>query len=424
MSPLTFSFAFGRLKVRLLHADPVIRHLAWITLVNSIGTGLFMTMSPLFFTRVLGLTVAQVGFGLTVAGCCGVASSMPAGWAADRWGSKRVLNILLLSQAVGMAAYPLVRGFPSFLVLASIVTALDRGAASVRSTLYSDALSKSTRVAGRAYLRAVTNGALGIGATLAALALVVDASRAYTAAVFVNAISFVAVAAMLVRVPVVRRPTHTGLTADYESRRGALRDWPYLTVTILNGLMALQFAVIEVGLPLWIVQDTDAPAAMAAATLVVNTVLVMAFQVRASRGSGTPRAAARVYGKAGMLLSVSCLVLAFPFEFSVLITAALVLMAAVLQAMGEVFSQAGGWALSYDLADHRAQGTYQGVFNAGSAAALMMGPVLVSLTALRYGAAGWVILAVLFAVSGVAMAPAVRWAERTRSRYGIAVDYR
>jgi len=92
-----------------------------------------------------------------------------------------------------------------------------------------------------------------------------------------------------------------------------------------------------------------------------------------------------------------------------------VLLAAVaLETAGEVLSQAGGWLLSYDLADPRATGAYQGVFNAGASAGLMAGPAVVTATALGHGPVGWAVPAALFALGGAAMVPAVRWAERRR----------
>src|SRR5689334_679282 len=37
---------------RLPHPDPVVRRLSWMVLVNTVGNGLFMTVSALYFTRV------------------------------------------------------------------------------------------------------------------------------------------------------------------------------------------------------------------------------------------------------------------------------------------------------------------------------------------------------------------------------------
>ena len=58
------------------------RVLALATLVNTMGNGLFLTGSVLFFTRVIGLSPAQVGLGLSAAGICGMVAGIPLG----RWG--------------------------------------------------------------------------------------------------------------------------------------------------------------------------------------------------------------------------------------------------------------------------------------------------------------------------------------------------
>ena len=456
---------------RLLHPDPVVRRLSWMVLVNTDGNGLFMTVSALYFTRVAGLGVGQVGVGLTVAGLCGVAASIPAGRAADRWGSRPVLVVLNVAEAAGMASYVLVHSFAVFMVVVCAETAVDRAAAAVRNALYAEALPKETRVQGRAYLRAVTNVGIGAGAALAAVALQADNRAAYAAVILANAASFAAVAAMLPRIPVAARGTGTGIAADGAAgddgagddgaaddgragddgaadgtagegaaggggdadqgecakqvpeagavvpeavRRSALRDLPYLVVTSLNALLTLQFAVLNVGIPLWVVRETDAPRAVVAAGLLLNTVLVVAFQVRATRATRDPHSAARACRVSGLMLAGACLVIATTHGLPGATAAVVLLAAVVLETAGEVFSQAGGWLLSYDLADPAATGAYQGVFNAGASAGMMAGPAVVTATAIGHGPAGWAVPAALFALSGAAMVPAVRWAERRR----------
>lgn len=119
---------FGAVR-RRLHPDPMVRRLAGITLVNTVGNGLSLSVAVLFFTRVLGLSAAQLGLGMTAAGLCGVAASVPAGRAADRWGARRVLVVLVAAEAVGTAGYTLVHSYPAFVVLACGVSAVDRGSA-------------------------------------------------------------------------------------------------------------------------------------------------------------------------------------------------------------------------------------------------------------------------------------------------------
>ncbi|MFD9597807.1 MFS transporter [Kitasatospora sp. NPDC059973] len=404
---------------RLLHPDPMVRRLAGITLVNTVGSGLSLAVGVLFFTRVLGLSAAQLGIGLTAAGLCGVAASVPAGRAADRWGARPVLVVLITVNALGTAGYALVHSYPAFLGLACVVSAVDRGAAAVRNALYAEVLPADRRVAGRAYLRVVTNVGLCLGTALGAVALQVDSRPAYLTAILADAVSYLVVAVLFHRLAVparvrpAARPVAGGGPGEPAGRRRnpALRDGPFLVVTVLNALLCLQFAMLEVGVPLWVVQHTEAPRITVAGTLIVNTVLVIALQVRATRGTEDPATAARVCGRAGLILAASCLVLALAHGLPAVVAAVLVLAGVALQAFGEVLSQAGGWALSYDLAGERDHGAYQGVYNAGSAASLMIGPAVVSTAVVGWGLFGWVALGVLLAGAGLAMGPAVRWAR-------------
>ena len=400
------------LRFRLLHDDRLVRRLAGVTLVNTLGNGLSMTLAVLFFTRVLGYGATQVGIALTAAGLCGVLAGVPAGRAADRYGTKPVLIALVACQAVGTAAYTLVHAFPVFVVLACLVTTVDRGSATVRNAMYAQILPSDRRVEGRAYLRSVTNVGIGVGTCLAALALQADTRAAYTMAILADAVSFLVV--LVLYAVVIPAPTRKAGQARPEvgGPNPALRNLPYLAVTALNGLLCLQFAMIEVGVPLWIVRETAAPRWMVSGGLVVNTVLVVLLQVRATRGTEQPAVAARVCGRGGLLLAASCAVLALAHGLPAAL-AALVLMAGVgLQALGEVFSQAGGWALSYDLAAEGKHGAYQGVFNTGQSAAMMLGPAVIAWLVVGHGLLGWTLLAALFAVSGLLMTLAVRCALR------------
>ena len=394
-----------------------------MTLVNAFGNGLFMTVGVLFFTRVLHFGTGQVGLGLTAAGLCGVLASIPAGWAADRWGSRRVLLVLVLAEAAGMAGYSVVHGYAAFVLLACAVTAVDRGSSAVRNALYAQVLSKEARVKGRAYLRAVTNVAIGAGASLAAFALQADTRSAYLAAILVDAATFVGVALILPTIPVTGPApgADAGQSAqpaqpERARPRSALRDLPFLALTVLCGVLTLQFGLIEVGLTLWLVEDTRAPRVLVAPLLIINTVLVVLLQVRATRGTEEPRAAVRAFRRGSLFLVAFCLVAALAKGLSPVAAALVLIAAAVLQTFGEVLSQAGGWALSYELAPDESMGAYQGVFNAGSAAAIMLAPALVTVTVLSHGPAGWALLAALFAAAGLAMGPTVRWAQRQQHR--------
>ncbi|WP_460369823.1 MFS transporter, partial [Actinocorallia lasiicapitis] len=377
--------------------SPVMRTLSAVTLVNTLGNGMFMTVSALYFTRVIGLSVAQLGLGLAAAGLCGVASGVPLGRLADRVGARRLLIVLFVIEAGLVALYPLAGSFPAFLGLVCAATFVERGANGVRLAVVMIALPPDERVRGRAFLRVLTNVGMGAGSAVAALALHADTREAYTAVILADAVTFAVSAVLLLRLPVTPPAPAQGKEAP---ARDPLKDGPYLLITLICGVMMLQAGILEVGLPLWIADHTDAPTPVVAAAFVLNTALVVAFQVRLSRGTEHPARAARVNALAGLLLAVACLGYALTSGRGAVAATVLLLLVTAVYTVGEMLTAAGGWALSMELADDRAPGAYQGVFNSGFTAGVLLAPALVTATALDHGTAGWAFLAALFLATG------------------------
>jgi MFS family permease len=397
---------------RLLPASPVLRSLTSATLVNTFGNGLFYTTSALFFVRAMRITPAQLGLALAIAGGCGIAAGPPAGWLADRWGARRILVASLVAEGAGTLGYVAVHSFAAFLPLLCAVMVVDRGGSGVRNALIGTALSPAERTYGRAYLRAVTNIGIGAGAAVAAAALQSNTQAAYVVVVIADAITFLAAAVLLAPLKQTAEapaadgaPQHAG-----PARRSALTDLPYLLITALNGLMSLQFGVMQVGVPLWVVRSTHAPRLTVSAVLVLNTVMIVLLQVRASRGVEDPRHAAVVCRRGGLLLAVACVGYGFAHGLPAAAGVAVLLAAAAAQSVAEMLSAAAGWSLSYELADQSAHGTYQGVFNSGFSAGILLAPLVVTSTAIRFGMVGWIALGAVFALAGAAFLPATRWA--------------
>ncbi|MFE1948949.1 MULTISPECIES: MFS transporter [Streptomyces] len=395
----------------LLPTDPQLLRLSLLTLLNAFGRGLFFPVSVLYFTRVVGLGATSVGVGLTIAGLFGIAAGVPAGRASDRWGRRPVLTALWVGCGVMLVAYTVVGSYAAFLATAIGYAALCQASMGVRNALYADVLPPSTRVEGRAHLRMVTNVGMGIGGAFGALALQADSRAGYTVLILVDAVAFTVSALM-----VLRLPGGAGRRAERDAPEGsrwrAVRDLPYLAVTCSNAVLALQYSLLEVGLPLWIVQHTDAPRWTAALLMILNCVLVALLQVRVTRGVEDLPGAVRAMRRSGLLLALSCAAFACAAGLSPMAALGVLVVGAVVQVLAEVLSAAGGWTVGYGLADARAQGVYQGVFNSGQAAATMAAPALVTVTAIEHGPLGWAVLAVLFVGAGLGMAPAVRRARR------------
>ena len=391
----------------LLPADPAQRSFALATLANTAGNGMFYAVSAIYFTQSVGLSPAQVGIGLTIAGLCGLLAGIPAGHLGDIRGPRNVLVGLALAEGAGVAAYALVDGFLAFVLVASVVTTVDRSANAVRSGMIAALGAPGDRVRLRAYLRAVTNVGITVGAPIGGLALVADTHTAYLIVILVNAATFVVAALLILRVPPVPPRPHTG----DGPRLAVLRDRPFVLVAVVHAFLALHFALLDVALPLWIVHRTEAPKWLVAVLLLMNTVTVVAFQVRASRGVETVVQGAVALRRAGLVLAVACVIFAMSGGASAPVAVTLLLVATMVHVTGELLQSAGGWAVSFGLAPEDRQGEYQGLFSTGFAATSMLAPAVLTALCVTWGWPGWIVLGAVFAAAGVGMVPIVRRAE-------------
>jgi MFS family permease len=407
--------------LRVLPQHAALRALATVTVVNTFGNGLFLTTSVLYFTKAAELTPSQVGFGLAAAGVCGILAGVPLGRLSDRWGARRALTLLLLIEAIGVVGYTRIRSLALFLLLVCAVTFVDQGATTVRNALIAVVLPPEARVRGRAYLRVVTNVGIGAGSAVAAIALHYDTLETYRTMVLIDAMTFFVAALLLLRLPkdtTLQLPQSRSTdvitpSPDIQAstgRRRALTDRPYLLITTLMGLLSIQVGVLEIGMPLWVAHYTNAPRLIISAVMVVNTTMVIFLQMQASQGTEDLQGAARACLRGGALFAAACVLFGMAHGLPAAIAAAILLVGGAVHTLGEILTSAGGWALSYDLADPTAPGDYQGVFNSGVAAGMLLSPLLITSTAIRFGLAGWLALASMFLATGLACIPATRFA--------------
>ncbi|MET7808449.1 MFS transporter [Micromonospora chersina] len=408
---------------RLLPPPGTVRILTTSSLIASVGYGLYVTGSAVYFVRSVGLSASQVGVGLSVAAIVGFLASMPAGLLSDRLGAKRVTVSLMVLQSVTLASLTLVRGFPTFLVGMALLGLLENAANVSRAAMLAHALPSDERVGAAAYGRTAVNVGVSAGTAFCGVALQIDSRPAYLALILGNALAASVAAVIDSRVP--ERERERVRAAERPPAPPRTIDLPYLAVAAMTSLSRFGDLILTVALPLWIIAETDAPRGLGAWLILLNTGLVILLQVRVARGAERPSRS-----HALVRLSFALLVLTGPLLARTVTTATwlqigLLVAVAALITVSELACESARWSLRYRLAPEHAQGRYSGMFSMGSTLPAFVGPALILALIERLGAGGWLVLSGLFAVALLLSQVSLTWAERShaaRESAGIAAE--
>jgi MFS family permease len=379
-------------------------------LINVYGTGLIITAMTLYAIKVVHLTAARSGLALTIAGLVGLLASMPIGRLADRRGPRDVSRLALLLVGVAAASYVfLAHNFVSYLIVA-IVDGSALSASSTASVALLRRVGGDNATTFRSQAQAVFNLGISLGVATCGVAIELNTVNAYRALFLGNALSCLIGVAVLSLLP--KFEPLPG--AHEESPLAALRDRPFLGYTALSGAMFMQYLVLGLLLPVWVVFHTNAPRWSVSAFVVINTVIVVLFQVRVGKTVQTIRQGGAAFRRAGVIFLVSCsamgLAAGLPAWGALLLLAG----AVVLHTYGELWHASGTFALDFGLAPPHAQGQYQGLVGMGNFAGQALSPLILVGLVLAGGRLGFVLLGAWFAVIGLAGPAVARWGERTR----------
>ena len=380
--------------------DPRQRRLLAAGFADALGTGLFLPLSVIYLTRIVGLSPARAGLGLTIAGLLAIAASPLSGSLLGRFDARKVVLGCFAASAAGFLAYIAVGSFASFLGVAIVVQFASRMERPATAVLTLGVTPRPGQVDALARQQSLRNLGYGVGGLLAALALLVHGKTPFVVLLAANAATYVVAGLLVLQLPAVRPlKRRRGDTAGY---REVLRDRPYVGLALLNVITALHDSLLLVAMPLWIVTRTKAPLPLTGLLFALNTVLVVLLQVRATRNIAAPAGITRNYRTAGVSFVLACG--AFALAAGAPAAAAIVLLVVALGALtsAELVTSAGEWFLSVNLAPARLRERYLSVFKTSMAIQQAAGPVLVTAALTGWGRLGWLALAVLLAAGTLA----------------------
>ncbi|WP_337063366.1 MFS transporter [Kineococcus sp. G2] len=372
--------------------------------VDSLGNGLFLPLSLVFFLELTDVPLALLGVLLTVANAVALPVPLWAGVLADRVGALPVVVGAQVLQAAGFLAHAHVDGPVGVLGAAALVAVGVRFFWSAVFTALADHADGGGRWAADTWF-SVANGARTAGLACGGLVtgVVVADGRAgtYVAVAHAAAACFAAAAvliAVFVRAP---RPAGAHPAGDEEAGGGygvVLRDRPFLALVGLNTVFALASVLLALALPTVVREDLRAAPWLTGAVLAGNALLVAALS--APVGARLPRyRRTRVLALAAALWTAWALALAVLGPGGAGVAVALAA-ATVLFTAAELLHAPASTALAAAAAPPHARGRYLASFQYSFALASIAAPAFFTTLFAAGTAAPWLALAALAAAAG------------------------
>ncbi len=422
---------------RLLPENPLARRLSAQSILFAIGEGAFLTLSAVFFTHVVGLSAAQVGLGLTIAGLSSFVFAVPLGKFADRVGPKRVWAGVALAESLLYLVWPFLHGFAQFVAMVVVLDIVGTAGHAARGAYTLNAFSREERVRSMAYMRSALNIGFTLGALIGGVALAVGSDAVIRAMPLVPAGILLLNAFLVSRLPATAEDLaaeagHPGELGEPDStdpedaaagvagestetpmkRPSVLRNRGFVLMSFFEGILATNQVLLNVVIPLWLVQETDAPRVLLAWLFGTNTVLAVLLQVPASRGSETVSGALRAARISTGFMVVSCFIVMVTHDTLGWVTITLVWLGHVTVTGAELFQSAASWGLVSELSEPDRRAEYQGAEHVGGTLGYVWAPALYTYLAMTWGTAGWLTIAAIVVVAGIGIHPASRAAER------------
>ncbi|WP_412541624.1 MFS transporter [Longispora sp. K20-0274] len=388
------------------------------SLLFALGEGTFMTGSAVFFTQIVGLTPAQVGLGLTFAGVAAFLAAVPMGKLVDRFGPKKMWAVSAAGQAAMFALWPFITDFQGYVAMAVCMEVIGALGGAAHGAYTIDVLPPHERVKSRAYMYSALNLGFTLGSVMGGVALAFHSNDVLHALPWFTATVFLINAAAVTRLP---RAAHDDRTPEERRVRvpgpGPLRNPGWLLTTFFIGVGWTNQVLLNVVIPLWLVQQTDAPRVLLAFLFATNTVMCIVLPMAASRGVKDVPTALRAIRISSAFFVLSCLITLATHETIGWVTIALVWLGHVTVTGAELYLSAASWSFEAELMDPRQRGAYQGSAELTITLGKVWAPAAYTFLALSWGAAGWLVIAGIMVLATLCIHPSTRLARRFLERH-------
>ncbi|MET8151285.1 MFS transporter [Actinoplanes sp. NPDC049668] len=383
------------------------------SLLFALGQGAFLTGSAVFFTQIVGLSAAHVGLGLTCAGIAAFLAALPMGKLVDRFGPKKMWAVSAAGQAAMFAVWPFITDFHGYVAMAvgmEVIGALG-GIAYGAYTI--DVLPPDERVKSRAYMYSALNLGFTLGSVVGGIALAFHSNVVLHSLPWFTAVVFLVNAAAVTRLP---RAAHDNRTPEDRKVKvpgpGPLRNPGWLLTNFFVGVFWTNQVLLNVVIPLWLIEETDAPRVLLAFLFGTNTVMCIFLPMVAARGVTGISTALKAVRVSSAFFVISCLITLATHDTIGWVTIALVWLGHVTVTGAELYLSAANWTFEAELMDPRQRGAYQGAGNLSGTLGKVWAPAVYTFLAMNWGSAGWLVIAGIIVAATIGVHRSTRQARR------------
>lgn len=402
---------------RFAPPSPLAGRLSLQSVLFALGEGTFMAGSAVFFTQVVGLSAAQVGLGLTLAGAAAFVAAYPMGRLVDRIGPKRAWAVSGVGQASMFALWPFIDSFAGYVAVAVVTEIVGALGSTAHGAYTIDVLPPHERVTSRAYMYSALNVGFTLGSLTGGIALAFESLTLIEAVPLFTAAVFLVNAYFITRLP---RAPHDLKTVEERKAKipgpGPMRNAGWLLSMFFSGVLWTNQVILNVVIPLWLVEKTDAPWSVLALLFGTNTVMCIFLPLAAARGVKDRSTALRAIRVSTVFFVVSCVITLSTHETIGWVTVVLFFLGHVTLTGAELFLSAASWTFEAELMDPRRRGEYQGAAELSSTLGRVWAPAAYTFMAMNWGGVGWLVIAGIITVAAAGLHPSTAMARRFLER--------
>ena len=193
---------------------------------------------------------------------------------------------------------------------------------------------------------------------------------------------------------------------------GPMRNVGWLATSFFTGMLWTNQVILNVVIPLWLVDKTDAPWVILSLLFGTNTVMCIVLPMAAARGVKDVTTALRAIRVSTVFFVISCVITLSTHHTVGVWTILLFFLGHVTLTGAELFLSAASWTFEAELMDPRRRGEYQGAAELSGTLGRVWAPAAFTFLAMSWSTYGWLVIAGLITVAAVAIHPSTAMARR------------